>query len=67
MLKNIKITTNLTTKDLQTNMIINAISLVPLQFLINKYLDCPSVISDTLICKTFSKIYSITCITFLGF
>ena len=53
MLKNIKITTNFTTKDLQINMIINVISLVPLQFPINKYLDYPSVISDILICKTF--------------
>ena len=63
MLKNIKIAT----KDLQTNRTINVISLEPLQFLINKYLDYPSVISDTLICKTSSKIYNITCITFLGF
>ena len=67
MLKNIKITTNFTIKDLQINMIINVISLVPLQFLINKYLDYPSVISNILICKPFSKIYSITCINFLGF
>ena len=67
MLKNIKITTFFTIKYLQINMIINVISLVPLQFLINKYLDYPSMISNILICKTFSKIYRITCITFLGF
>ena len=67
MLKNIKITTNFTTKDLQINMIINIISLVPLQFLINKYLDYLSVISNILICKTSSKIYNITCITFFKF
>ena len=67
MLNNIKITTNFTIKDLQINMIINVISLVPLQFLINKYLDYPSMISNILICETFSKIYRITRITFLGF
>ena len=63
MLKNIKIAT----KDLQTNITINVISLMPLQFLINKYLDYPSMISNILICKTFSNINRVTCITFLGF